>query len=715
MRAGHWVLIGLLVAGLGVTLGARRHARIGASAVENMPPGGCGGPPVEGDVDPANPGQHQQGLTGPGDTSGYIGLSSFGSGTNAGETIGSDYFAFNWCSTGYVWLGDFNGDGRTDLLCRDASSFRVAVMGTDFDTATFTTLTNWCPTGALIGVADFDGDGKSDVWCHDINAYANYVAVSRSTYFDTTFWGPLYSWCGGGMDLLVADINGDKHSDLICQERSSGNIYTAIGGSMSFTKSVSTVNTGWCAGQNGTSTRFGLGDFNGDGKADLFCHTNSGTQAIGTWSGTTFATTYPSGTTCKAQGSENGVLGTGDFNGDGKTDFWCTYPTAYPGQIWVDVNQGSSFAQQLWYGAPGFCKTGTLLANKGNWDLRFDDFNGDGKTDLACASPTFRINTLLSASRYSSFVDGSQWTRVAACSGNFAQFPIFPIGGDFNHDGRTDIVCQDHGNDGTSGYVNAHTSNAAGIKYQGGALLLNPKVYLIYYGTWTAARQALVKQFVTDFGNSNYYRTVIITYTDSYGRSPVGNYALGTTATDNYSQGKTVSSIANVVKTARQNGMVEDTNSIYLVVTSDDVTVTEANECGVHGIGKFADGVTMNYAVGKLPKTGGGCIYANKSTSPNNDIAGDALLTIVAHEIVEAITDPQDPKVPATAAYYCSTYDNMRTKCWENVDYCVGIFGDVQTINNAYYNLTVSSHKYLIQSMLTVVDSKTAYCTIVPN
>ncbi|MBF0291400.1 MAG: VCBS repeat-containing protein, partial [Nitrospinae bacterium] len=66
-------------------------------------------------------------------------------------------------------IGDFDGDGKNDLLWRDAESGQVAVWmmnGVDVVTSAMTSLNPGA--GWLVqGIGDFDGDGKSDILWRD--------------------------------------------------------------------------------------------------------------------------------------------------------------------------------------------------------------------------------------------------------------------------------------------------------------------------------------------------------------------------------------------------------------------------------------------------------------------------------------------------------------------------------------------------------------------
>jgi len=75
-----------------------------------------------------------------------------------------------------VTVGDFNGDGKSDLATANSRSTNVSVLlGTG--TSSFGTATNFSVGSSPLSVTvgDFNGDGKSDLAV--ANRYSNNVSV----------------------------------------------------------------------------------------------------------------------------------------------------------------------------------------------------------------------------------------------------------------------------------------------------------------------------------------------------------------------------------------------------------------------------------------------------------------------------------------------------------------------------------------------------------
>jgi hypothetical protein len=128
---------------------------------------------------------------------------------------------------------------------------------------------------------------------------------------------------------------------------------------------------------------------------------------------------------------------TGDFNGDGTTDLAC-----YTGQAhhWhVALRTGLGFGQ----GCPNYCwDSGPAVGPEVSAQCLTGDFNGDGKTDLACYTqnqndPTDWDVALSTGSGFNASCPSSCWHGPPAGANVSTQCAV----GDFNGDGISDIAC----------------------------------------------------------------------------------------------------------------------------------------------------------------------------------------------------------------------------------------------------------------------------------
>jgi V8-like Glu-specific endopeptidase len=241
-----------------------------------------------------------------------------------------------------LYSGDFNGDHRDDLLCRDASGFTAVALASSagqFAGVTWSATLDWCKqSGARLLVGDLNGDGREDLLCRDATGYTSGAFANGAGQFPPGSWSATLNWCKQpGARLLQADVNLDGRKDLLCQDAtgyiswmlaSSGGRYSSssFGQTIDFCKS--------------TTAALLVGDFNGDGREDLLCREPSGINSVslangsGKFTGASFVASSP-----WCAGAPRVV--TGKFNGDARTDVTCVEAS---GQLRIsNARQGGSF------------------------------------------------------------------------------------------------------------------------------------------------------------------------------------------------------------------------------------------------------------------------------------------------------------------------------------------------------------------------------------
>ncbi len=186
--------------------------------------------------------------------------------------LGSPVF---WCTNATLLEGDYNADGKADILCHTASGTTQVALATNAGWGPQGNwLTSWCP-GDDFGTGEFNGDGKQDLWCH-LTSGTTRVALSTGTSFIAEGdW--LTNWCAVGR-FQIGEFNGDGKQDLLCHI-ADGTTKVALSTGTAFIDKGDWL-TGWCTttGQPGIDLVVGLngkGDFTGDGKEDLACHKNA--------------------------------------------------------------------------------------------------------------------------------------------------------------------------------------------------------------------------------------------------------------------------------------------------------------------------------------------------------------------------------------------------------------------------------------------------------
>jgi hypothetical protein len=224
------------------------------------------------------------------------------------------------------------------------------------------------------------------------------------------------------------------------------------------------------------------------------------------------------------------------------------------------------------------------------------------------------------------------------------------------------------------------------IYYHKGPLIPEPNVYVIWYGDWNrtngtdnAEGQQIVRDFLNAIGGSPYF-AINTTYSISnYFISGKVTFAGETSV--GYSQGKILSELKlrSVVTNAIGSGVLpKDTSGVYFVLTSSDVNV--AGFC-VRGCGRHSQLLmsTNNIRYG-FAGNGARCLRActpQIKVSPNGNPGVDGMVSIIAHELSEAVTDPDGRR---------GWYD---LHGFENGDKCAWSYGynQYQTTNGAWANM----------------------------
>ena len=217
-----------------------------------------------------------------------------------------------------VGSGDFNHDGLSDLLIQaDSGTTRTLFVDTMTPGGGHTQFTLG-PVGqdtVIDAVGDFNGDGTSDILVHSDNGAVRTLSVleinNAQVQGATTLGG-----IGTAVQIDGAgDFNGDGTADIL--------LHQIVNGSENFT--ILTMNNGLvqsATSLGGVGSDFqvdGIGDFNGDGTADILLHHDSGGQRdldILTIKDNAVV----SFTDLGAVGANFQVDGVGDFNLDGTSD-----------------------------------------------------------------------------------------------------------------------------------------------------------------------------------------------------------------------------------------------------------------------------------------------------------------------------------------------------------------------------------------------------------
>jgi len=300
-------------------------------------------------------------------------------------------------------------------------------------------------------LGDFNGDGKTDILAYG-NATSSEILLSKGdgsfTVITPSIQLPQLNQSNGTIGFQLGDFNGDGKTDiLIYGDTLSNNALYLSNGDGNFTKASLFNLTQTSLNKSDGTIGFQLGDFNGDGRTDILTYgdyvSNNAlylSNGDGSFqpSPTSFNLTQTSLNTSSAV---QGFLGfqLGDFNGDGKTDI-LTYGDTAPNALYLSNGDGS-FTPSTAFNLGST----SLHLHSGTKGFQLGDFNGDGKTDILAYD---RSNTTSNNAVYLSSGDGS--FQASPSGFNLATYNLqksdgsigFQLG-DFNGDGRTDILIYD--------------------------------------------------------------------------------------------------------------------------------------------------------------------------------------------------------------------------------------------------------------------------------
>ncbi len=243
-----------------------------------------------------------------------------------------------------------------------------------------------------------------------------------------------------------------------------------------------------------------------------------------------------------------------------------------------------------------------------------------------------------------------------------------------------------------------------GINYNGGPVMVNiTHAYVIWYGTWPSAKTSIISSFLGSVGGSPYFN-INTTYYNAAKTKVQNSVTLVAETTDDYSQGHTNLSdtaIKNVVASALNSGRLQaDPDGVYFVLTSSDVTKSGflTSYCGWHTYATIGStNVKYSFVGDPTGPQVAGCA-GQTTSSPNGDIGADAMVSVIAHELEEAVTDPN----------LNAWYDN---RGYENADKCAWTFGTTYNVTNgSKANMKLGDRDYLIQR--NWVNASGGYCAL---
>lgn len=246
---------------------------------------------------------------------------------NGSQVIGVSTVAV---TSGYrvVATGDFNGDGKTDIVWQGPSGSLYLWLGngSGFTSKSIGSM----PAGStVVGAGDINGDGYSDLlFLNSQTGAFTYWLMNRANIIGQS----TQQVAAGYTIAAIGDFKGDGMADVVWTS-AKRDLYLWTGTGSGFSSSyIGTYPAGW--------QLIGAGDVNGNGVSDLLWR-NQSAGLFGYWimngASAVSSATFPAA-------SNYNVAAIGDFNGDGKIDvMW----TSAANDLYLWTSTGSGFTPRF--------------------------------------------------------------------------------------------------------------------------------------------------------------------------------------------------------------------------------------------------------------------------------------------------------------------------------------------------------------------------------
>lgn len=258
-------------------------------------------------------------------------------GTGRGSFLAGTAFAVGAVPNGLA-TGDFNGDGAADIATvnYDDGTVSVLIGQGNGGFGSQSVLNAGLSSGlSAIEAGDFNGDGRTDL----VTANSDDGEVRMFLGLGNGSFNGLAPYSSGvaSDSLAIGDLNGDGNLDL-ARNQVGGPVVVSFGNGAGGFSSESSFGTGFVTG------RVALGDVNGDGNLDIAAATATAATAIlfgngsGNFSNQQFTTV----------GASQSSLAFGDLNNDGVPDLIAArFNFAAPGFVSVALARTQDGVQPL--------------------------------------------------------------------------------------------------------------------------------------------------------------------------------------------------------------------------------------------------------------------------------------------------------------------------------------------------------------------------------
>lgn len=497
----------------------------------------------------------------------------------------------------------------------------------------------------------------------------------------------------GQVELTVGDVSGDGVTDLVVVRHAasaSGMTEASAFLGPDFTTPTAT-NARTPVPYTGAATDFAVADLNRDGRADLWVITKGGTASgrveITVLDAATSFQTALVGPVATALAATDATwtFRAGDFDGDRAADLIGIHRTATGVDVTV-LSAASTFATTI------LPPTTTSLPPTGTWAFWAMQYDADGTVDvmaldlngtppvahLLSGATSFKSRLFMAPASLPPSATDATWVSIPTreTAWRMSAFQTLQIGG-------------------TPPGSCIRTASNLPIRHRGPVMHGTVGVHFIWYGDWPAASptRSILAGLVNGLSGSAYSSTNSPNYDAAgYGTTQL---QLVEQVNDPGSMGTSLgySGVNDVVAFNFSVGRLApaDPNGIYVVLTSKGISVGGfcTYFCANHGLSSPSSAwpgtpnVLSAFVGDPTSQCPSNCAAG---ATPNGDPSGDAMASLLVHEIFETLADPDGAS-------------NTDSNGYENADKCAWRFGtpSAYTTTGQPYNLFVGGRPYWAQ------------------
>lgn len=326
-----------------------------------------------------------------------------------------------------VIVNDFNNDRRLDIAVANHGTHNIGIFlgygnGEFASQKTYSTRADSSPIS--VATNDFNNDGRLDIVV--ANYRANNICIflghgDGQFFLHRTYSTDAYS---RPYSLIAGDLNNDGRSDIAVCNSGTDNLGIFYGyGDGQFSSQETYV-----TGNNSNPQGIAVGDFNNDSRLDIAV-ANHGADNVGIFLGHGNGTLLPQNTIFTGINSCPKTVVIVDLNRDGRLDIVVANYDANNLGVFLGYGNGSFSSQMTYF-------TGN---NSGSFSLVIGDFNNDEQLDIG-----FTMQKISNVGIFFGYGNGTFSRQMDSLSGA-SSIPASMSSGDFNKDGRVDIIVSNFG------------------------------------------------------------------------------------------------------------------------------------------------------------------------------------------------------------------------------------------------------------------------------